>query len=104
MGKDVGLVLTALLLDQVAANELGGKAEAGPSAWGPITHMWNMEEAPGPWLQFGSVPDFVAIWRVNQQIQDLSVYSDFKLINSFEKVGEKCFLHTSTHMIKIKLC
>ena len=46
-----------------------------PKAFGPCTHMGDLEEDPGSWLwiQIRSALAIAATWGVNQQMQDLSV-------------------------------
>ena len=37
---------------------------------GPCTHVGDLEEAPGSWLQIDLAPAVAAIWGVNQQMKD----------------------------------
>ena len=37
---------------------------------GPLHHVGDLEEAPGSWLRIGAAPAIVAIWGVNQQMED----------------------------------
>ena len=50
-----------------------------PKALGPCTHMGDLEETPGLWLQIGSTLAVVATWGVNQQKKDLLLFLSFSL-------------------------
>lgn len=74
-------VSSAPLLIQIFASGPGVAANDGPNVWVPATHVRDLEEAASSWLQPGPVLAFVAIWRVIQQKEDLSVSpynSDFQ--------------------------
>ena len=45
-----------------------------PKTLGPCTHMGDLVEAPGFWLQTGTAPALVAAWGVNHCIEDLPFY------------------------------
>lgn len=68
------LVPSASLLIEHPDNAPGNSAEAGPGIWVPGNHTGDLLEFPDSWLQPYTVPALTSIWRVNQQIQDISVY------------------------------
>ena len=41
-----------------------------PQSLGLCTYLGDLEEAPGSWLQIGAALAIVAIWGVNQQVED----------------------------------
>lgn len=45
--------------------------EDGPRFGVPATYFGDPDKSPGSWLQPGSDPAVVAIWRANQQMKDL---------------------------------
>ena len=44
-----------------------------PKSLGPCNRVEDPEEAPGSWLWMGTAPAYVAIWGVNQWMEDLSL-------------------------------
>lgn len=45
----------------------------GPGVWAPATHMGNLDEAPGSWLQLGPSLAILAVWGVDQRMKELSL-------------------------------
>lgn len=68
------------LLNQLPANAPGEAGKDGPGTCSSATHVEDQDGVANTWL--GPVPDLiVAIWRANQQMEDLPVYCSAFQIN-----------------------
>ena len=70
---------------------------------GPGTHMGSLEETPVSWLQIGPAQAIVAIWGVNQWMEDLffclCVSRSLSLTLPFKVNLNKMGTHTANYFV-----
>lgn len=79
-------ILAAPVLTQVPADGLGKGQEDSLGAWAPVTHMEDVDEAPGSCLWSGPTLAVAAIWEVTQQVEDLFLFLSLLFYVTFKQI------------------